>query len=110
MTEVNEEVSNLIKALKSSKTYKEYDKQKKRLKQNPELKGQVDRYRQENFVLQNSMPADDPNTASRMEEFADKYADFLEDSLVSSFLDAENNLCRMMQELIDRVVDSLDFE
>ena len=110
MTEVDDEVKRLIEAVKSSNTYKVYDKQKKLLKKNPELKAAVDQYRKENFELQSSISVADENAERRMEEFAEKYADFLEDSRVSDFLDAENNLCRMMQELTDRVVDSLDFE
>ena len=110
MTEIDEEVNHLIDAVKSSNTYKLYDKQRKRLKADPELKAAVDQYRKENFELQQSISEMDPSSEAKMEEFADKYSDFLEDSRVSDFLDAENNLCRMMQELTDRVVDSLNFE
>ena len=46
----------------------------------------------------------------KIEEFADRYSEFLENRVVSSFLDAENNLCYMMQELTDKVFSSLDFE
>lgn len=108
MSEIEDEIGQLIDAVKQSQTYKEYDRQKKLLKANPELKRRVDEYRMENFRLQNSN--DDPRIADKMEAFADKYADFIESPQVSAFLDAEVNLCRMMQELTNRVVDSLDFE
>lgn len=108
MGEIDEEVKLLIQAVKQSKTYKEYEKQKKRLKENEELKAQVDQYRKENFRLQ--AESDDPNIKFKLEEFADRYADFLDEPDVSAFLDAENNLCRMMQELTDRVIASLDFD
>lgn len=108
MSEIEGEIGILINAVKQSKTYQEYDRQKKLLKANPELKARVDEYRMENFKLQNSN--DDPRIAEKMEAFADKYADFIELPQVSAFLDAEVNLCRMMQELTSRVVDSLEFE
>lgn len=108
MSEIDEEVTKLIQVVKESKTYKEYDKQKNRLRENEELKAQVDQYRKENFMLQ--AESNDPNIKYRLEEFADRYADFLDDPRVSEFLDAENDLCRMMQELTDRVIASLDFD
>lgn len=107
MNEIDNELNMLIDAVKKSKTYQEYDKQKNVIKEDPELKAQIDNYRRESFEIQNS---NDANAGQRMEAFADKYADFVENSKVSAFLDAEVNLCRMMQELSDRIIDSLDFE
>ena len=108
MIEIDDEVTHLIEAVKQSRTYREYDKQRNLVNEDAELKESIDRYRVENFQLQNA--PDDGNIKYRLEEFADKYADFLEDPRVSAFLDAENNLCKMMQELTDRVVESLNFE
>ena len=108
MSEIDDEVKSLIEAVMKSKTYMEYDRQRNLLNENPELKQQVNTYRQEIFALQNDK--NDSNIERRMDEFADRYADFLEDTRVSAFLDAENNLCKMMQELTDKVVSSLNFE
>ncbi len=108
MTEIDKEVCNLITAVKSSKTYLEYAKWRDILKQDDELRARVDEYRRELFALQHE--SGDPSIKYRIEEFADRYAEFLENRVVSSFLDAENNLCYMMQELTDKVVSSLDFE
>lgn len=108
MNEIDQEIEILIKAVKKSNTYKEYDKQKNLLKQDAELKKQVDAYRLENFRLQNSQ--DDGHLAERMDAFLDKYSDFVEIPLVADFLDAEYNLCSMLQELTSRVVSCLDFE
>lgn len=108
MTEIEGEINSLIDAVKSSKTYHEYVKWRDILKQDEALKSKVDQYRNEVFMLQRQ--SSDPNIKYRMEEFSDRYADFLENKVVSSFLDAENNLCRMLQELTDRVVACLDFE
>lgn len=107
MSEIDAEVKQLIEAVKKSKTFEEYDKQKNILKADPDLKAQVDNYRREVFELQNS---NDGNARERMEAFAEKYSDFVELPKVSAFLDAEVNLCKMMQELTHRVVDSLEFE
>ena len=108
MSEIEHEIQILIEAVKASATYKEYDRQKELLKADEELKRQVDEYRKENFLLQNA--SDDGHLEERMEQFSEKYADFVEMPKVSAFLDAEVNLCRMMQELSERIVASLDFE
>jgi len=107
MGEIDAEVRQLIEAVKKSKTFQEYEKQKNILKEDPELKNQVDNYRKELFELQKSQ---DGNAKERTEAFAEKYADFIEIPKVSAFLDAEVNLCKMMQEVTFRVVDSLEFE
>lgn len=107
MREIANEVEQLIEAVKQSKTYQEYDKQKNLINEDAELRGRIDRYREEVFQIQNSK---DANAKDRMNEFAERNAEFLDDIRVSAFLDAENNLCRMLQELTDRVIESLDFE
>lgn len=108
MREMDDDIKHFIEAVKGTKTYQEYEKQKEILKADPELKAQVDAYRAENFKLQNA--PEDGHSAERMDAFADKYADFIEQPKVSAFLDAENNLCRMIQRVSREVVDSLDFE
>ena len=108
MTEIDKEVSDLINAVKSSKTYLEYAKWRDILKQDEDLKNRVDEYRRELFKLQHE--SGDPGIKYRIEEFADRYSEFLENRVVSGFLDAENNLCYMMQELTEKVVSSLEFE
>lgn len=108
MNEVDEVVQQIIGAVRNSRTYLEFEKQKEIMKQDPELKAKVDEYREENFRLQNA--PDDAYAAERMEAFADKYASFIEQPKVSAFLDAELNLCRMIQEATDAVIDSLNFE
>lgn len=108
MNEVDNEAQQLIEAVKKSRTYLEYEKQKELLKQNPELKAQVDNYRAENFELQNS--PDDGHLGERMEAFADRYADFIESPQVGAFLDAELNLCKMLQHVTNEIIGSLNFE
>lgn len=108
MSEVDNDTKQFIEAVKKSRTYQEYEKQKELLKQDPELKEKVDSYRKENFKLQNSV--DDGHLGERMEAFADRYADFIEMPKVSAFLDAELNLCRMLQDATNEIIGSLNFE
>ncbi len=108
MYEISEEVDSLIEAVKQSKTYREYDLQRNRVKEEPELKAQIDEYRAKNYELQNS--EDEENIQERLEAFAEEYSDFVEQPKVREFLHAEVALCSMMQEVTNRLINSLDFE
>ncbi|MCQ2542085.1 MAG: YlbF family regulator [Lachnospiraceae bacterium] len=108
MNEIATEVDQLIEAVKQSKTFQEYDKQRNLINEDAELKQRINKYREEVFRLQNS--CDDNNIHAKMNEFAERNAEFLEDIRVSAYLDAENNLCRMLQELTSSVIESLEFE
>ena len=53
MSRVETALEELIAAVIASEEYREYDRQKQIMKEQPELKDQIDRFRQENFELQN---------------------------------------------------------
>lgn len=108
MNEIRDEVNALIEAVKQSETYREYDRQKNRVKAMPELKAQIDAYRTKNFELQNM--EDNEGLQEKLEAFAEEYADFVEQPPVREFLNAEVALCAMMQEVTNRLIGSLEFE
>lgn len=108
MREIDEEVNQLIQAVRESKTYREYDKQRTHIKENPELKERIDAFRAENYRLQNEEGED--HFEEKMDALLERYGAFLEEPEVSAFLDAELSLCRMMQELNARIIGSLNFE
>ena len=106
MYEIKEDTESLIEAIKKSSVYREYDKQRKKINKDPELKRRINEYRVEVFRLQNS----NEDVSRQMEELVDRNADFLEDSTVSAFLDADSSLCKMLQQITDRIIKSIDFE
>ncbi len=108
MTEIDNELFTLIEAVRHSHTYKEYDRCRITLKSDPELKERVDRYREENYRLQTA--EDDGTLQERIEAFAKENMELSETPKVRAFLDAELALCRMLQEITDRVVAAIDFE
>ncbi|MBR5420793.1 MAG: YlbF family regulator [Lachnospiraceae bacterium] len=108
MTEIDNELFTLIEAVKHSNTFKEYDRCRIALKSDPELKARVDKYREENYLLQTS--EDDGTLQDRIEAFARDNMELSEMPRVRAFLDAELALCRMLQEITDRVVRAIDFE
>ena len=108
MTDIDNELFTLIEAVKGSGTFKEYDRCRKVLKSDPELKAKVDKYREENYRLQ--MMEDDGTLQDKIENFARDNMELSEQPKVRAFLDAELALCRMLQEITQRVIKAIDFD
>lgn len=101
MSRVETALEELIAAVIASEEYREYDRQKQIMKEQPELKAQIDRFRQENFELQNSVQSD---------EFSRRLEEFRKNPLVDAFLNAELDFCRMIQEINGKIVEAVNFE
>lgn len=106
MRNMEDAVQGFISAIKDSEEYRDYTREKEKVKQFPELKEQIDEYRRRNYEMQNS----DDTVFENIEEFEREYADLWEKPLAADFLAAELAFCRMMQEVNLRVTESLDFE
>ena len=106
MNNVDNAVNQLIAVIQDSETYHEYVKQLEKVKQQPELKYQIDDFRTRNYKLQTSGEA----AFERIEEFEREYMNFLENPCVSDFLEAELAFCRMMQDINIRITEAMHFE
>ncbi len=106
MRNMEDAVLGFIGAIKDSEEYRDYTREKEKVKQFPELKEQIDEYRRRNYVMQNS----NDTVFENIEEFEKEYADLWEKPLAGDFLAAELAFCRMMQKVSLRVTESLDFE
>lgn len=103
---VNEAVKQLVDAIRNTDAYLEYQRQLARVKEQPELKRQIDDFRIRNFELQTSK---DTNF-DKIDQFTRENEAFRENPLVSDFLAAELAFCRMMQEIGLYVTDQMRFE
>ena len=103
---VNEAVKQLVDAIRNTDAYLEYQRQLARVKEQPELKRQIDDFRTRNFELQTSK---DTNF-DKIDQFTRENEAFRENPLVSDFLAAELAFCRMMQEIGLYVTDQMRFE
>ena len=110
MSRVETALEELIAAVIVSEEYREYDRQKQKqiMKEQPELKAQIDRFRQENFELQNSVQSDE--LFDRTDEFSRRLEEFRKNPLVDAFLNAELDFCRMIQEINGKIVEAVNFE
>ena len=103
---VNEAVQQLVGAIRNTDAYLEYQRQLARVKEQPELKRQIDDFRTRNFELQTSK---DTNF-DKIDQFTRENEAFRENPLVSDFLAAELAFCRMMQDIGLYVTDQMRFE
>ena len=90
---VNQAVEQMVQAIRNTDAYMEYRRQLARIKEQPELKKQIDDFRTRNFELQTSK---DTNF-DKIDQFTRENEAFRENPLVSDFLAAELAFCRMMQ-------------
>ena len=103
---VNQAVEQMVQAIRNTDAYMEYRRQLGRIKEQPELKKQIDDFRTRNFELQTSK---DTNF-DKIDQFTRENEAFRENPLVSDFLAAELAFCRMMQEIGLYVTDQMKFE
>lgn len=109
MTELECAVEALITAIRNTDEYRKYEQQKEKVHRFPELKAQIDEFRVRNYRMQQNTSGDE-DLFYKIEEFEQEYENFREDPLVSDFLAAELDFCRMMQAVNIEVTAALDFD
>ncbi len=110
MPDYKDSLEVFIQEMKKSTVYTEYMLQRDNLRKYPELKKQVDDYRNKNFMLQTQTYPD--QLFDEIDRFQKEYEAFRENPVVHDFLAAELAFCRMMQNIHLKLVDAviLDFE
>ncbi len=98
----------LIRVIHDSDAYKDYKAVRKRLAEDPELKNRVNQYRKECYHLQNSGDVD--SLYERTQRFDEQYDDLLKNPLVEEYLKCELALCRMLQQIASKVVESVELD
>ena len=106
MNSVDGVTGQLIEAIRTSTVYEEYLRQLERVKQQPELKAQVDEYRARNYQLQTGGQVD----FDKIDRFEREYEQLRENPCVADFLAAELAFCRMMQDINNQITEALQFD
>ncbi|MDE7283081.1 MAG: YlbF family regulator [Lachnospiraceae bacterium] len=100
---------NFVQEIMKTDIYNEYDFQKRKLKEQPELFEKVREFRQKNFAMQTA-DAQSDELLDKLEAVEREAEKLRENPLVDNFLSAELAFCRMMQEVNVRIMAGLDFE
>jgi cell fate (sporulation/competence/biofilm development) regulator YlbF (YheA/YmcA/DUF963 family) len=108
MTNVEYETKVLIREIKKSNEYNQYQRLKKKLSSNQDLMQAVNHYRKQCFYLQ-SFDAE-VDEADQLAKLRDENYEMLSDASVHEFLLSEQKLCRMMQKILDSVTEAANLD
>ena len=98
----------LIRVIHDSDAYREYKTVREKVAQEPDLKRQINQYRKECYQLQNS--GDVESLFERTQRFDGQYEEFLKNPLAEEYLRCELAICRMLQQIAIKVVESVELD
>ncbi len=107
MKEVIEESRQLNEHIRSSKEYQTYIRTRQALLADESLNSQLSEFRAKNYELQNRQGV---NPYDELIQLIKDYDELLHNSTVSDFLQAEQQVCKMMQQVFDSIAEGLEFE
>ena len=80
---------------------------KQALLENEELSRHLQEFRAKNYDLQNRQGV---NPYDEMIELTREYDELLHNSVVSDFLQAEQQICKLLQQVFDSIAEGLEFD
>ena len=107
MERIDEALEVLLEAIRSCDQYKNYQKIKQQVHENPELEKAIHDFRKRNYQIQNSTNADLFDEIDRLEREKSRLC---ENPLAAEYLASELAFCRIIQHINWNFVEKLDFE
>ena len=107
MAKFDDSVEKILDYIKNSPEYIDFKEKRSAVALNPELKAKADRIRMENFELQQI--SDDDRLMDELDRFMERNESDYAIVEIHDYIEAENVFCRMMQNIIDKVMGELDF-
>lgn len=108
MKQVEMCAQNLVWAIRDSEEYQHFCKIRDKIKEQPELREQLNKFRIHVFDIQNS-----PEPLDMYDEQKKLYRDYEEfrkNPLVNEFLQAELRVCRMLQKITLDIAGAIDLD
>lgn len=106
--EVQAVIREFVNRMKESDEFCSYREAASELALYPIWKSRVQELRKKNYQLQNSGKETDLYVA--LERLQEEYKDIYSNAVTANFLNAEVAVCRIIQQLNEELIDSLDFE
>ncbi len=107
MNRIEELTSNLIEAVKESNEYLQYQRLLAQVMEDGDLYFEINEFRKKSISIQLHA---DRNLLDVSSELYAEYNTLLADSLVTDFLSSEQAYCRLIREMNDRIMESLDLD
>lgn len=108
MTNVEYQTKILIREIRRSNEYNQYQRLKKKLNKDQELCTKVNEYRKRCFWLQNK--TEEASDIEQLKQLAEEYKGILTLAPVNEFLISEQRLCRMMSRMVTSIEAAMDFD
>ena len=103
-----EEVNGFVAMLKSTPEYLEYEKQRKCIADYPDLKRAADSIREQNFHIQTTVDRD--KLAVEVMHLAYDRSEIYRKGMMHDYLEAEASFCRLMRDVLNGLLNGLDFQ
>lgn len=108
--ELKEEVIEFANKIKKTQSYIDYLNYKSFLENQPELQEQVDAFRRQSFEIQAGHKYGYFNAYENLLRLNDEYEDVLNEPIVKSFLNAELEISRMIDEVFDTFTKEINID
>lgn len=107
MNQFDESLTNLIEAVKDSSEYKEYQRIRELVHQEPEKERAINEFRRRNFELHKCRNVD---LYAEMDRLEGEFAPLRAMPYVNEYLAAELALCRMIQKINYSIMMAIEFD
>lgn len=108
MKKIEDCTQELINCILESEEYQNFIRLRDKVRENEELRSQINDFRLHIFETQNSK--DLPDMYAEQERLCREYEEFRKNSLVNDFLQAELRVCRILQSITADITDALDLD
>jgi len=108
MNHIQDCTQELIRAILESDEYREFGRIRDKVREQPRLREEINRFRQHVFEVQNSQEPLD--MYGEQERLCRDYDAFRRNPLVNDFLQSELRICRLIQQISMEIADSVDLD
>lgn len=108
MDRIQMNVDSLIGAIKDGEAYLRYAKCEEKLKEQPELRSKIDEFRAAVFHFNNDDSSE--GLFEKIDQFERDYQDFRMNPVVNEFLEAELDVCKLVQRVVKRIQTNIDIK
>lgn len=108
MKQVEMCLQNLVWAIRDSEEYQHFCRIRDKVKEEPELREQINKFRIHVFDVQNSPEPLD--MYDEQKKLCRDYEEFRKNPLVNDYLQAELRICRMLQKITLDIAGAVDLD
>lgn len=107
MTDIEYNLKNLVRAVRSGNEYNQYHRLLEKIKQDEELYKSMCEFRQKSFMVQMENSQD---SIDRLGALRNEYSQTVNNSMVAEFLIAELRLNKLARQISSTILEGLDLD